>query len=70
MSDDGALNIERVQFLASLVGVRLGHERAGVLLAQAEPHFALMELVMSASAGDVEPAAEFRLDHWQRPDVE
>lgn len=60
------LDADRVEFLAGLVGVELGEERARALVAQAEPHFGLMRALDGIDAQGAEPAAEFRLDSWRR----
>lgn len=61
-----SLDATRIEFLANLVGVELGEERAEGLVAQAEPHFGLMRALDGIEADGAEPAAEFRLDGWRR----
>jgi hypothetical protein len=60
------LEARQVEFLANLVGVELGEERAAGLVSQAEPHFGLMRALDGIDAKGAEPAAEFRLDGWRR----
>jgi hypothetical protein len=59
---DDTLTSDRVRFLAALVGVELDEERARGLVAQAEPHFALMRALDGVDPKGAEPAGEFRLD--------
>jgi hypothetical protein len=61
-----ALDPTRMIFLANLVGVELGEQRAAALVPQAEPHFGLMRALDEIDARGAEPAAEFRLDGWRR----
>jgi hypothetical protein len=61
-----ALDSRQIEFLANLVGVELGEDRAAALVAQAEPHFGLMRALDGIDSRGAEPAAEFRLDAWRR----
>jgi hypothetical protein len=54
--------------LAAAAGVSLSAERAAALVSQAAPHFALLRALDGAVERAVEPAAEFHLDCWRRPD--
>jgi hypothetical protein len=54
--------------LAALVGVDLGVERATALVAQAEPHFAMLAALAASADPMTEPAATFRLDEWRAGD--
>jgi hypothetical protein len=65
-ADGTTLDVGKVAFLADLVGVKLGEERAAALVAQAEPLFGLMRALDGIDARGAEPAAEFRLDGWRR----
>jgi hypothetical protein len=64
--EERGLKADQVAFLASLVGVELGEERAAALVAQAEPYFAGVREIDRIDARGAEPAAEFRLDEWRR----
>jgi hypothetical protein len=60
-----SLEADQVAFLARLVGVELGTERAVALAAQAEPYFAGLETLDGIAHQGAEPAGEFRLDAGQ-----
>jgi hypothetical protein len=65
-SREPGLSSDQIRFLAGLVGVDLGDERAAALVPQAEPHFGLMRALDAINPRGAEPAAEFRLDAWRR----
>ena len=52
--------------MAGLIGIELGDERAGALVAQAVPHFAMLRQLDTITIPTTEPAAEFHLDGWTR----
>ena len=58
----GTIDAGLLRDLAALVGVELGEERGEALVAQAEPHFALLREVDAVADPATEPAAAFRLD--------
>jgi len=62
------LTAEQLRALAAAAGVELSAERTAALVAQAEPHFALLRALESVTEATGEPAAEFRLDRRVRRD--
>ena len=55
---------ETLRGLAAAAGVSLSDERVAALVAQAEPHFALLRQLDAAAPSSTEPATVFRLDRW------
>ena len=66
--DLGARDVDAslLREMAGLVGIDLGDERAGALVAQAVPHLAMLRQLDAIVDPATEPAAEFRLDRWTR----
>lgn len=62
--DEQTVTIGQVRGLAMVVGIELDEARAGALVSQAAPHFALLRRLDTIATDGAEPAAEFRLDTW------
>jgi len=58
------LTADLLRAMAASAGVELPPDRATALVAQAEPHFALLRALDPVANPTTEPAAAFRLDDW------
>jgi hypothetical protein len=62
------INPELLRAMAAAVGLSLTVDRAAALAPQAEQHFAQLRNLDAIAKPSIEPAAEFRLDRWTRPE--
>ena len=61
---DPEFSAQDIRTLLATVGVAVSDDEALLLAAQAVPYFTMLDRVIDAPLGPVEPAVIFRVDPW------